>query len=177
MHLLQLCVFFVAYFCIYLSGIEAPSVQGGETLAVVWCRICFTSVSSMVWIDGRWHCMWRLRQHVIKNEGGDGDIDQVVSNNVDLIYHLLQHVDEDGREKNSSTEAEDKTWWISMWTRPDLHVMITSYNFAKRKNAHNVIADDLMSKLPTNFFSHLSRFFSILQKLVILRTEYFLLNI
>ena len=35
MHLLHLCVFFVAYFCIYVSGIEAPSVQGGETLAVV----------------------------------------------------------------------------------------------------------------------------------------------
>ena len=28
-------VFFVAYFSIYVSGIEAPSVQGGETLAVV----------------------------------------------------------------------------------------------------------------------------------------------
>ena len=35
MHLLHLCVFIVAYFCIYVSGIEAPGVQGGETLAVV----------------------------------------------------------------------------------------------------------------------------------------------
>ena len=35
MHLLHLCIFIVAYFCIYVSGIEAPGVQGGETLAVV----------------------------------------------------------------------------------------------------------------------------------------------
>ena len=32
---LHLCVFFVAYFCINVSGIEAPGVQGGEILAVV----------------------------------------------------------------------------------------------------------------------------------------------
>ena len=32
---LHLCVCFVAYFCVCVSGIEAPSVQGGETLAVV----------------------------------------------------------------------------------------------------------------------------------------------
>ena len=35
MHLLHLCICFVAYFCIYVSGIEAPSVQGGETLVAV----------------------------------------------------------------------------------------------------------------------------------------------
>jgi len=51
---------------------------------------------------------------VIKHGGGDGDIDHVVSNYADLFYHLLQHVDEDGREKNSSAEAENETWRISM---------------------------------------------------------------
>ena len=77
--------------------------------------------------------MWKLRQRVVKNGGGDGDIDQVVSNYADLIYHLLQHVDEDGREKNSSTEAEDKTWLTSMWIRPDSHVIITNFDFAKQE--------------------------------------------
>ena len=53
---------------------------------------------------------------MIKHGDGDDDIghDHVVSNYADLMYHLLQHVDEDGREKNPSTEAEDKTWRISM---------------------------------------------------------------
>ena len=50
---------------------------------------------------------------MVKHGGGDDDIDQVVSNYADLFYHLLQHVDEDGREKNSSTEAENETWLTS----------------------------------------------------------------
>ena len=32
---LHLCVCLVAYLCVCVSGIEAPSVQGGETLVAV----------------------------------------------------------------------------------------------------------------------------------------------
>ena len=126
---------FVAVMCLlcclflhFVSGIEAPSVQGGEILAVVVAHLFH--LSELHSVD---RCIWRLRQLVIKHGGGDGDIDHVVSNYAHLIYHLLQHVDEDGREKNSSTEAEDKTWWISMWFWPDSHVIITNFDFAKQE--------------------------------------------